>query len=58
VVCADAPAHLEIGDWAGRLTQDDLRGITPLLYQHVNPYGWFHLDMHERLPIDPHEAAA
>jgi len=44
--------------WAHRLTQEDLRGITPLLYQHVNPYGWFHLDMHERLPIDPHEAAA
>jgi TnpA family transposase len=45
-------------DWQGRLTKEDLRGITPLLYQHVNPYGMFRLDMHQRLPIDPGQAAA
>ncbi len=27
------------GDWADRLTQEDFRGITPLLYQHVNTVG-------------------
>jgi hypothetical protein len=39
--------------WAGRLNAQDLRGITPLVYGHVNPYGSFLLDLHSRLPIDP-----
>ena len=39
--------------WAGRLNAQDLRGITPLIYGHVNPYGSFLLDLHSRLPIDP-----
>jgi hypothetical protein len=39
--------------WANRLNASDLRGITPLVYGHVNPYGSFHLDLHSRLPIDP-----
>jgi hypothetical protein len=39
--------------WAGRLNTQDLRGITPLIYSHVNPYGSFLLDLHCRLPIDP-----
>ncbi len=33
------------------LTADDLRGLTPLTYSHVNPYGTFRLDMAERLPL-------
>jgi TnpA family transposase len=33
------------------LTPDDLRGLTPLTYSHVNPYGTFRLDMTERLPL-------
>ena len=44
--------------WSGRLTTDDLRGLTPLIYNHVNPYGIFRLDMTSRLPIDPAEALA
>jgi TnpA family transposase len=39
--------------WATWLNTHDLRGITPLLYGHVNPYGNFSLDLHSRLPIDP-----
>ena len=40
--------------WSGRLTEEDKRGLTPLLYGHVNPYGRFDLDMNERLPLaDP-----
>lgn len=39
--------------WAGRLSAQDLRGITPLVYGHANPYGSFHLDLHSRLPTDP-----
>ena len=33
------------------LTAEDLRGLTPLFYSHVNPYGTFKLDMAERLPL-------
>ena len=38
--------------WAGRLQAEDLRGLTPLFYRHVNPYGRFTLDLAERLPIE------
>jgi len=31
--------------WLARLTPEDLRGLTPLIYAHVNPYGVFRLDM-------------
>ena len=32
-------------------TNDDFRGLTPLIYSHVNPYGSFKLDMNERIAI-------
>lgn len=35
------------------LTEEDLRALTPLFYNHVNPYGTFNLNMEKRLPIDP-----
>jgi hypothetical protein len=31
--------------WSGRLTEEYMRGLTPLLYGYVNPYGRFELDM-------------
>lgn len=37
--------------WQGRLTPTDLRALTPLKWQHVNPYGTFMLNMKERLPL-------
>lgn len=37
--------------WQGRLTGIDRRALTPLKWQHVNPYGTFTLNMSERLPI-------
>ncbi len=39
------------GEWMKRLTKEDYRGLTPLFYSHVNPYGILRLDMTERLPI-------
>ena len=36
-----------------RLTEEDRRGLTPLLFRHVNPYGSFLLDMTTRIPLDP-----
>ncbi len=38
--------------WKHRLTPDDLRALTPLIYTHVNPYGIFTLNMQERLVIE------
>ena len=31
--------------WHNRLNDNDLRGITPLINGHVNPYGSFRLDI-------------
>jgi TnpA family transposase len=37
--------------WMGRMTAEDFRALSPLVYTHVNPYGTFALDMDERLPL-------
>lgn len=37
--------------WETRLTSDDRRGLTPLIYQHISPYGVFDLDLTARLPL-------
>jgi TnpA family transposase len=37
--------------WRERMTVDDWRGLTPLIYYHVNPYGRFELDMATRLAL-------
>jgi TnpA family transposase len=39
--------------WEQELTAEDRRGLTPLIYGHVNPYGTFRLDMSARLALDP-----
>lgn len=43
--------------WTARLTPADLRGLTPLIYQHVTPYGAFELDLTKRLPLREQRAA-
>src|SRR5215469_11726051 len=37
--------------WKNPMKQEDWRGLTPLFYQHVNPYGRFTLDLTQRLPL-------
>ena len=37
--------------WADRLTDADRRGLSPLFWTHVNPYGRFELDMSSRLDL-------
>lgn len=39
-------------EWMQRMQPEDLRGLTPLIYSHVNPYGRFQLDFKERLQLD------
>jgi TnpA family transposase len=36
-------------DWMKRMTPEDYRGLTPLIYAHVNPYGRFDLDFVRRI---------
>jgi len=37
--------------WMGRMTAEDFRALSPLVYTHVNPDGTFELDMDARLPL-------
>ncbi len=37
--------------WRDRMTAEDWRGLTPLIYHNVNPYGRFELDMATRLAL-------
>ena len=37
--------------WQNILTSEDFRGLNPLIYQHVNPYGLLELDMNKRISI-------
>lgn len=37
--------------WRERMTADDWRALSPLIYHHVNPYGRIELDMNRRLPL-------
>jgi TnpA family transposase len=38
--------------WYDMMEPEDFRALTPLIYNHVNPYGNFDLDMNVRIPID------
>lgn len=37
--------------WVERMTIEDLRALTPLIWEHINPYGAFDLDMNQRLDL-------
>jgi len=43
--------------WLQKMAPEDFRGLSPLIYNHVNPYGLFELDMNTRLPIEARLAA-
>jgi hypothetical protein len=38
-------------DWEHVLTPEDQRGLTPLFWSHVLPYGEVKLNMTSRLPL-------
>jgi TnpA family transposase len=38
--------------WLDKMTKDDFQALSPLLHQHVTPYGTFALDMSKRIPIE------
>lgn len=37
--------------WKDRMSPEDFRGITPLIYNHVNPYGRFDVNLDRRIKI-------
>jgi TnpA family transposase len=37
--------------WLERMTLRDLAALSPLITQHINPYGYFDLDMDDRLAL-------
>ena len=37
--------------WQQCMTEEDWRGLSPLIYHHVNPYGRIDLDMEQRLDL-------
>ena len=43
--------------WRARMTEADMRGLTPLVWGHVSPYGAFDLDMDHRLDLEIRQAA-
>jgi Tn3 transposase DDE domain len=48
---------MESPSWLAKMGPADLRGLSPLIYHHINPYGIFALNMRERLPIEIQAAA-
>jgi TnpA family transposase len=38
--------------WEARMTQEDWRALTPLLYAHINPYGRFDPDFDRRIDFE------
>jgi TnpA family transposase len=42
---------LDDPSWADRLGAEDQRGLTPLFWSNINPYGRFSLDMNTRLDL-------
>ena len=39
-------------DWADMLLSEDMRGLSPLFYLYINPYGHFELDLDERIDFE------
>lgn len=39
-------------DAAARLSLEDYRGLSPLIYLHINPYGRFEVDLDKRIDFE------
>jgi TnpA family transposase len=38
-------------EWINQMTEEDFRALTPLIYNHINPYGEFRMDMDQRMAL-------
>jgi len=39
-------------DWHSRLSPEDYRGLTPLIYAHITPYGRYDIDLATRIDYE------
>jgi hypothetical protein len=39
-------------EWLNKMQPEDFRGLTPLFYGHITPYGEFQLDINKRINIE------
>lgn len=39
-------------EWFDKMQPEAFRGLTPLFYTHITPYGQFQLDVTKRLDIE------
>ena len=39
-------------EWQSRLSPEDYRGLSPLIYLHINPYGRFEVDLDKRIDFE------
>ena len=39
-------------EWLNKMLPEDFRGLTPLFYGHIMPYGEFQLDMNKGINIE------
>ena len=39
-------------DAVARLSLEDYRGLSPLIYLHINPYGRFEVDLDKRIDFE------
>ncbi len=42
---------LQEKEWADQMAAEDYRALTPLIYNHINPYGEFRMDLDQRLAL-------
>jgi TnpA family transposase len=42
---------LNTTEWQEKMGKEDFRALTPLIYNHINPYGRFELDLNKRLNL-------
>lgn len=47
---------LKDSELINQMSPEDFRGLTPLIFNHINPYGTFNLDMNKRLVIEKEDA--
>ncbi|KMT63342.1 Tn3 family transposase [Listeria newyorkensis] len=38
-------------EWQNKMEAEDYRALTPMIYNHINPYGEFHIDMKKRIHL-------
>jgi TnpA family transposase len=42
---------LQEKEWADQMAAEDYRALTPLIYNHINPYGEFRMDLDQQLAL-------